>query len=515
MARMLRNVLSLVFVTVILIVYSVGSTAPALAQTGPTVVVSTGAINIRSGPAHYTTSLGTAPAGAELPVTGRNEGTSWWRVQTPYGVGWVSAELVIFRGLIDAVPIVTEPVGTLETPTVIVDRFPATVYTNPNRDSFIIGIAPTGLSLIVTGKTFDGNWFQVSTELGTGFVNAGEVALRGEPKIITVVGDPGPSFDGPTVRVNVDTPVSSTPGGAVIGTLPAGTTLPTGGRSADNSWWQVAPPLGIGWIPVSNISLAGAANNIRATSNATTPGPAYTGAAVATIIIESPRKVAYDKDSFDSAPMWDAFLGEQGSVVGRSLNGLWLKVTLRGFVGWINFSGISLQGNMAAIPVIDTTPPPAHNVAVVNIHRLNIRSGPGVEYTDLGSVPGGTTLTVTGRHPTLPWLRVESDFGVGWVRIMYIIFRGEWTQVPPVTEPVGTISQPVALTEFPRTVYSEHALDMPIVGQMPAGTYPVIGRTRDGKWALISETPLGDVWIPYNQGLFYLQGIEELIPFVD
>src|SRR5512139_505270 len=123
MARMLRNGLSLLIVGITLLVFSAGSAAPALAQTGPTVVVNTGAINIRSGPAHYMTSLGTAPAGAELPVTGRSADHAWWRVQTPYGVGWVSDELVIFRGLLDAVPVVSEPAGTLATPTVIVDRF--------------------------------------------------------------------------------------------------------------------------------------------------------------------------------------------------------------------------------------------------------------------------------------------------------------------------------------------------------------------------------------------------------
>jgi len=481
------------------------------AQGSNVVIVNAGAANIRSGPAANTTSLGSVPGGTELVVTGRNADLTWWRVNSSYGVGWVSDELVIFRGSIDAVPIVNQPVGTLETATIFIDRYPATVYRNPNTDSFVIGIAPQGASLVVSGRTANGNWWQVETSAGTGFVESSKVAFRGDVTLVAVVTDPGPSFDGPTVRVNANTGVSSAPGGGTsLGTIPAGYTLPTGGRNADNTWWQVAGEWGVGWIPVSNISLAGAASNIRVTSNTTFSGPAFTGGSFGTVIIEADRKVAYNEASYSSPPMWDARLGAQGVVIGRSYDGLWLQVVFNNYTGWINFSGITLQANMAGIPPVNTAPAPVQNVAIVNTHRLNVRSGPGVEYSDLGSIPGGTVLSVTGRHPTLPWLRVEGDFGVGWVRIMFIVFRGNWNAVPEVTQPIGSIELPIAVVSINWQVYSQPDLAYP-AGLLAPGEYTIIGRTADYTWGQL-QTPTGNVWMPYAE--IVLRGVESLIPVV-
>jgi uncharacterized protein YraI len=483
-------------IVVFIVLFSglVSVAAPVLAQGGNVVVVNGGAAHIRSGPAANTTVLGSVSGGTELAVTGRNANSTWWRVSSPFGVGWVSGVLVTFRGTLDAVPIVNEPAGTIETPTVIVDGYPATVYRNPDTDSFVVGIAPTGSTLVVLGRSPDGNWWQVQTSIGIGWVHLNQVAFRGDEKIVPRVPDPGPSFDGPTVRVNTDTVVTTLPGGGeTLATLPAGTTLPTGGRSVDNTWWQVADVWGIGWIPVRDVSLAGAAANIRVTSNAATPGPEFTGKAYATVIVEAERKVAYLMDSFESSPMWAAYRGDQLGVVARSTDGLWLQVTGHGFIGWLNFSGITLQGSMVDLPMVDTTPV-ITNIAIVNIHRLNIRSGPGVQYQALTSVPGGATLIVTGKHPTLPWLRVEGSYGVGWVRIMHIIFRGYWSLVPTVTEPVGGLEVPLAIFYLPQTVYSQPGLEFP-AGEVAAGNYPILGKSVDGSWFLL-ETPLGNMWLP-------------------
>lgn len=468
---------------------------PALAQGEPFVVVNTGAINIRSGPAANTTSLGSVPGGAELPVTGRNANTTWWRVTSPFGVGWVNNEYVAFRGNRDAVPIVNEPVGTLEDVTVIVEGYPATVYRNPNFDSFVVGIVPTGVSLLAVGRSIDGNWWQVQTAMGLGWINAAEVAVRGDATLVPRVGDPGPTFVGPTVRVNAETTVTSAPGGGdTIATLPAGAAVPANGRSADNAWWQVAGDFGWGWIPVTNVSLAGAADNIPLAADTYTPGPPYTGAAIATAVVESNRKIAYADYNYNADPMWDAHLGQQLSVIARNPTGLWLEVVhpTNGWIGWMNFSGLTLNGSVASLPIKDTTPI-IRNIVIVNTGRLNLRAGPGAQYVSLWSFPGGTVLDVTGRHPTLPWIRVEGPWGVGWVRIMYIIFRGDWSAVPLVTDPVGDLEMPVAIIATPHHVYAEPNLDQQ-VGAIAPDLYTIIGWSTRYQWALI-QTPLGDVWI--------------------
>ena len=498
MKRFIQNITTgfisaLVFVMIVNIILL----APvAHAQGSNYVVVNTGAVHIRSGPSPYMTSLGTVAGGTELAVTGRNAGTTWWRVDSPFGVGWVSDYYVAFRGNLDAVPVVDQPAGTLAPATVIVDRYPATVYSNPDADSFVVGISPTNAVLTVTGISADGKWWQVMTTAGPGWVSVNEVALRGDVSMIPVAGDPGPSFNGPTIRVNSDTTVSSQPGGGdTIATLPAGAMVPAVGRTSDITWWQVTDGW-IGWIPVQDVSLAGSVDNIRVVAQGSATGPASTGAVVARALVEVDRKIAYAEDSYGSAPMWDARLGEELGVIARSTNGSWLKVTKDRYEGWMNFSGLTLFGSLASLPVIDTTPVIA-NVAVVNIHRLNIRSGPGAEYQALTSVPGGTTLSVTGRHPSLPWLRVQGDFGVGWVRILYIIFRGVWSAVPVVTEPVGALEAPLAIVNYPHHVYTQPSWEVQ-AGSIEGGLYPIVGRSANGQWVLI-DTSLGQVWISLSE----------------
>ncbi len=509
-----RSLRFFVFITLItaasLPLFPVPTPALAQGQGANVVVVNSGAVHVRSGPAANTSILGTVAGGTQMVTTGRSANGQWWRVNSPFGVGWISDAVVVFRGLIDAVPVVSEPAGTPETPTVVVDRFPATVYRNPNPDSFVVGIAPTSAVLTVTGRSPDGNWWQVNTGIGLGWVNIADVAFRGDEGLVSRIGDPGPSFNGPTVRVNTDTPVTSEPGGgSTLAVLPAGTALPAGGRTADNTWWQVIDTFGIGWIPVNNVSLAGSSANISVTSYLTVNGPAYSGAAFATATVESDRKIAYAKDSFDSDPMWDARLGDQLGVIARSPDGLWLQVTRTGYTGWMNFSGLTLHGNMAGLPTVNTNPPVA-NIVIVNTHRLQIRSGPGVEYAALTSVPGGTALNVTGVHPTLPWIRVEGDYGVGWVRIMYTIFRGNWSAVPKVSEPVGSLEIPLAYVAITRPVYVEPRRDS-FSTTVEAGLYPIAGWTSDYLWALI-QTPLGDAWMHVDD--FALRGIANNAPVV-
>lgn len=512
MSRNSRLIILVALVLALSLAGVINHRPPALAQTNNVVIVDTYAVNIRSGPAPNMTILGTVHGGTNLLVSGRSADMTWWRVDSAFGVGWISDLHVVFRGTLASVPIVSTPAGTLETPMAFIADYPATVYRNPDTDSFVVGIAPTGSSLVITGRSMDGNWWQVETIMGLGWVDIADVALRGDEDLVPYRENPGPSFDGPTVRVNVATPVTTEPGGGqFIGTLPAGTALPAGGRTADNTWWQIFPEFGIGWIPVANVSLAGASSNILITSKATTPGPAYTGATLMSARVEANRKVAYEDYSFNSDPMWAANLGEELNVTARSANGLWLEVINdTGYLGWMHFSGLTLNGALSALPIHDTSPV-YDNIVIINTHRLHVRTGPGVEYESLGTFPGGTSLDVTGKHPELPYIRVEGTYGEGWVRIMYVIFRGDWKAVPLVTKPVGKLEMPRAVVDFPHHVYGEPNALTP-AGTIEGDIYTIVGWSSGYAWALI-DTPLGDLWIFRDE--FALRGIADNAPIIE
>jgi uncharacterized protein YgiM (DUF1202 family) len=67
---------------------------------------------------------------------------------------------------------------------------------------------------------------------------------------------------------------------------------------------------------------------------------------------------------------------------------------------------------------------------VVNTSFLNVRTGPGVQYTVLVTVVGGTELPVLGRHADGVWYQVNTDGGPGWVNIEFTLPRGDFSNIP-------------------------------------------------------------------------------------
>lgn len=70
---------------------------------------------------------------------------------------------------------------------------------------------------------------------------------------------------------------------------------------------------------------------------------------------------------------------------------------------------------------------------IVNTSFLNVRTGPGVQYSVLLTVVGGTELPVIGRAKDNVWFQVSTVIGVGWVNIQYAAPRGSFSNVPVVT----------------------------------------------------------------------------------
>jgi uncharacterized protein YraI len=70
---------------------------------------------------------------------------------------------------------------------------------------------------------------------------------------------------------------------------------------------------------------------------------------------------------------------------------------------------------------------------IVNTSFLNVRTGPGVQYTVLLTVVGGTELPVIGRAKDNVWYQVTTVVGVGWVNIQFAAPRGSFDNLPVVT----------------------------------------------------------------------------------
>jgi len=64
----------------------------------PCMVMASTRLNIRTGPATTYGIMGVLPLGETVPVNGRNEDTTWWRIAYENLIGWVFAELTYPEG---------------------------------------------------------------------------------------------------------------------------------------------------------------------------------------------------------------------------------------------------------------------------------------------------------------------------------------------------------------------------------------------------------------------------------
>src|SRR5690606_30796810 len=89
-------------------------------------------------------------------------------------------------------------------------------------------------------------------------------------------------------------------------------------------------------------------------------------------------------------------------------------------------------------------------IMVVNTSFLNVRTGPGAQYSVLTTVVGGTQLPVLGVGTDGVWYLVATSVGNGWVNIDYVIPRGDFRNVPSID--VSRISAPDVVAYTPLSI---------------------------------------------------------------
>lgn len=191
-------------------------------------------------------------------------------------------------------------------------------------------------------------------------------------------------------------------------------------------------------------------------------------------------------------------------------------------------------------------------VTVVNVSFLNMRSGPGAQYSVLTQLVGGSTLPVLGADSTGSWILVNTPVGAGWVYSQYTLPRGDFRFVPVLsaspgspsvtyTTPLyiglgtanytavtnaqispqpGVIVLPVPALAAPTLIVNTGFLN---VRSGPGGYFTVIavasggqsftpvGVTPDGAWFLI-EGNFGRGWVDQDYVLF--RGIIDNVPII-
>ncbi|MEO1287948.1 MAG: SH3 domain-containing protein [Chloroflexota bacterium] len=374
------------------------SDAPQTFET-PTVVVNTSFLNVRTGPGVQYTVLVTVVGGTELPVLGVFEDGVWYQVNTDGGPGWINIQFTLPRGDFTNLPLLD--VGDTGAPNVDLGQ------SLGQGGGFVAPVAPVATV---------NNRIQGVALIGRD--------LRAQPDSESLILSRSVPNDPTTIYPLIN---------ATTGT--DGTT-----------WYQVnLPGVGVGWTVGVILRVLGCSTETVAVTTIGTP-ITFDGIA--------------NREPFTLPEGTEGYLGAF-----RGVNNEFVEIELQdGTVGLVRFAdttprtGVTevcqgiLQGPATtaslgqgggATDASDTTqgtnttiPVLASNTVVINTSFLNLRSGPSAGFSIVATVSGGEELVVLGRATDNVWFLVQGVFGQAWLNSQFTLFRGDYSTVPVITEPV-------------------------------------------------------------------------------
>lgn len=232
----------------------IGGTPPPIIPTPPeslpsaTAIVTTGILNVRSGPSISFGVVDTVKQGQQLVLFGRNQSATWVKVRTPGNTeGWVNARLVQSSVAVGSLPVVDSP---LTSPSAVVTTGAVNVRSGPGFDFGVITILYQGQSVAVIGRTNNSSWIKV--RLGNdqeGWIGSSALQTNVPVQSLPVVEVPPPP-NAAVVNVNFLN-VRNGPGSnfEVFTFLQWGQVVGIIGRSANSTWVQVRlPNNSVGWV---------------------------------------------------------------------------------------------------------------------------------------------------------------------------------------------------------------------------------------------------------------------------
>jgi uncharacterized protein YgiM (DUF1202 family) len=437
----------------------------------PIMVVNTSFLNVRTGPGAQYSVLITVVGGTEFPVLGMFRDRVWYQVSTVAGVGWINSQFALPRGDFRNVPLVDAPeivFGTV---------LPGTVA--PSMDDAVFGQSFAG-----------GRLWGVSVTITH--------PARSGPSINS--GSPGTAFENDNA---IYTLIEST-------------------ANEGSVWYRVLiPELGMTWIEGAKARFRPFACQLSAvvftTNAAPTLGPDGSGTLDGNLQVEA-NSEAYLLDNFnDSQYKVELIDGNTGWVPVSS-------VAIRDDIPSVYCTSGGVDAGSAAPGAVGTPGAPgtipgqtgASLVAprvVVNTGFLNLRSGPGAQYTVVTTVSGGTELPVIGFAPDGVWYLVTGTFGQAWLNSEFALFRGDGRGVPVIRNfNAAILSNPVATITNAVNLYSAPNAGSNVVGAVSGPIQvPVVARSADFTWVQIS-TSIGFGWVRVTE--VTLGGDANLIPII-
>ncbi|MCC7449249.1 MAG: SH3 domain-containing protein [Anaerolineae bacterium] len=315
---------------------------------------------------------------------------------------------VIILLLMLTVAVSAAPVQAQTTsPSVAVIAARATLWAGPGRGFWTLGSLPRNETVPALGKSADGQFYQVNSRLGVGWLLTSDIDARNAASVTVI--DPGTIGYVTAARAIV----RGGPGieSAAIASLSSGTQFYVIGRRPDGSWLEIRYRYGRGWIAASVTNFAGGAA-VNTNAPATNYGP-YA-------IVNTGALTVRTGPGFEFAAMGTLRGGVAVAIIGKNQDGTWLQVRTVFGSGWVNINFVITKDYFGSVPVTENRPgqvgglQPA--ILLVLGGSANVRSGPNTAFPVLFTVNTGERLSILGQSRDKAWWYVQAASGAkGWI----------------------------------------------------------------------------------------------------
>ncbi len=335
-------------------------------------------------------------------------------------------------------------------PHVVVNAFRLNVRSGPGVGHGIITVVAGGEVFPVTMLSFDRDWYEVVTGAGTGWVHRKYAVDRGDWSGVPWAGAPknlgsGTAIPAGAPHLVVNTSYLNARSGPGVGhdiltVLPGGTNLLVTAIDRDGRWYQVQTSAGTGWVNSRYTAIRGNFTDIPRTGMPTASMPITSPqppvpAGTPHLVVNTAFLNVRSGPGVGHNIIMTVRGGTELAVRSIASDGKWYEVNTSLGAGWVNSNYTVGRGDFSGVtrhvqvnPLSGDTPR-----AVIGTGRLNIRTGPGIGHSVITDLPWRTTLAVKGVSADRKWFLVEGSFGSGWLRNRYVVFRGDYSQVPVVS----------------------------------------------------------------------------------
>lgn len=350
----------------------------AVRNPGPIGMVISAVLNVREGAGPNAYRLGQLSRGQQVYVTGQNSTATWYQVQWAYGTGWVSAQhLAVSGGTIQVVLVDADGQGgmvvgevdaipmTAPAPYGIVMAAYLNVRSGPSINNTILGQVYGGQELPITGQSTDGRWYEVTTQIGSGWVFADYLLPRNEYGSLpdTTDNQQTSGLVGPVGIVNTGALNLRTGPGShytVVGTLAGGAEGIIIGRNRDWSWWLMETDAGTGWASSLYIVVRGDTYGVPYAEPGTDVSPSNNQpggtapdaeAAFPVAVVNTGALHIRSGPNSAFASIGTVEMGTRMDILGQSPDHGWWMVDSPFGIGWVSKLLVVVDGDISDVPV--------------------------------------------------------------------------------------------------------------------------------------------------------------------